>query len=232
MSRSLVHATRQTFGSLKQSLSLGRATQSGHGPWSSGGGAPSDLGLVPSSSLGVRRLKCMVPAGSADLGAISAVIAPAEFCPRARPLPSRASRSLVHATRQTPACEEAHFVPGSCDLILTGAVSDRAPGTSWDPVQPWAARTGGGVTVASTAQGRRTGCWQPRRAWMHRHRWSRNGRRLLGSHHLASPPRSHYPGDKFAPSWRQFASTWRHSHEPGTHKMAVILAISLMIRGQ
>jgi hypothetical protein len=46
------------------------------------------------------------------------------------------SRSLVHATRQTPECEEAHFVPGSCDSILTGAVSDRAPGTSWDPVQP------------------------------------------------------------------------------------------------
>jgi hypothetical protein len=71
-----------------------------------------------------------------------------QACPNLKRRGSLVSRSLVHATRQTPACEEAHFVPGSCDSILTGAVSDRAPGTSWDPVQPWAARTGGGVTVA------------------------------------------------------------------------------------
>jgi hypothetical protein len=134
------------------------------------------------------------------------------------------SRSLVHATRQTPACEEAHFVPGSCDSILTGAVSDRAPGTSWDPVQPWAARAGGGVTVAipqlqggEQGVGNRDalGCIAIDGAGMR-----------IGSHDSASPPRgriiletdSHDPGDRFA-------STWRHSHEPGTHKMAVILAI-------
>ena len=33
-------------------------------------------------------------------------------------------------------------------LDLDRSGSDRAPGTSWDPVQPWAARTGDGVTVA------------------------------------------------------------------------------------
>jgi hypothetical protein len=97
----------------------------------------------------------------------------------------------------------------------------------WDPVQPWAARTGGGVTVAirRQLQGGEQGAGNRRRAWMHRHRWSRNGRRLLGSHHSALPrgriireTDSHDPGDRFA-------STWRHSQEPGTHKMAVILAI-------
>ena len=49
---------------------------------------------------------------------------------------------------------------------------------------------------------------------------------IAGQPPFGLPPRgriiretdSHDPGDRFA-------STWRHSHEPGTHKMAVILAI-------
>jgi hypothetical protein len=76
-----------------------------------------------------------------------------------------------------------------------------------------------------TAPGRRTGCLSNVQRPTGRSSTRGSGRRLLGNHHSASPrgriireTDSHDPGDKLA-------STWRHAHEPGTHKMVVILAI-------
>ena len=113
------------------------------------------------------------------------------------------------------------------------------------PVQPWAARTGDGVTVAiPQLQGGEQGAGNRNAlgaspsmeqecglaanpAHTPRERRARPVRLgIAGQPPFGLPPRgriiretdSHDPGDRFA-------STWRHSHEPGTHKMAVILAI-------